>query len=175
MSDVSSAKKSRKDMYANRAYGEVTMSAANTLTFAAIQMAVGLFQGIAMLIHQINWRPAITSIREMVAATDSLQMAITSSNRLTSIVDVSEPAIIDQKHFIGVGANVAMEKEPYTTDWSMLPGGGKLIPANPLFIGANSGGFAAAATIRCELLFTFVQLNDRDYMELIQGLFPSNI
>ncbi len=175
MSDVASAKKGKRDTYANRAYGEVQMSAANTLTFSAIQMAVGMFQGIAMLIHQINWRPAISSIREIVAAADSLQFAITSSNRLTSLVDVSEPAIIDQKHFIGVGANVAMEKEPYVTDWSMLPGGGKLIPANPLFIGAQTGGFAAAATVRCEILFTFIQLADRDYMELIQGLFPSNI
>jgi hypothetical protein len=162
-------------MYSNRAYGEVTMSAANTLTFAAIQMAVGMFQGIAMLIHRINWRPAITTMREMIAATDSLQFAITSSNRLTSIVDVSEPAIIDQMHFIGIGANTALEKEPYVTDWSQLPGGGKLIPANPLFIAANSGGFGAAGTVRAEILFTFVSLADRDYLELIQGLFPSNI
>lgn len=174
MSDIA-ARKGKKDAYANKAYGTVTCSAPNTLTFSAIQLAVGLFQGIAMLLHRVQWMPDTTSIREMVAATDSLYLALTSSNRLTSITTVSEPAIIDQKRYVGIGAAVANVELPWVSDFTNLPGGGKLIAANPLYVGIFTGGAVAASTASVILDFTFVELSDRDYLELIQQQFPANL
>jgi len=169
------ATKGKKDEYANVAFGAVTLSAANTLTFSQIQMAIGMFQGIAMLIHRIAWQPTATSLREIVAATDSLHMALTSSNRLTAIYDLSDPSIIAQMQIIGIGVAVANEKLPLISDFTMLPGGGKLIAANPLYLAAVSGGFASAAVCRAQIDFTFIELADRDYMELIQAQFPANV
>jgi hypothetical protein len=175
MSDQMKATKGKKDNFSNKAYGTVSMSAANTLTFAQIQMAVGLFQGIAMNIHRILWYPQTSTIREMVAATDSLYMALTTSNRLSSLTTVAEPAILAQKRWVGIAANVEMVRLPEITDFTDLPGGGKITSANPLFVGMFSGGFAAAGAGDIEIEFTFVQLSDRDYLEIIQSQFPANI
>jgi hypothetical protein len=175
MSDVSASKKGKKDTYSNRAYGTVTASAANTLTFAQIQMAVGLFQGIGMLIHRVLFYPSTNSSREMVAATDLLIMAVTTSSRITSLATVAEPALITSKRLVGIGVAVAVEEVPYINDFTGLPGGGKLVAANPLFVAVETAGAVAASVVSVEIDFTFLQLNDRDYLELIQGMFPSNI
>lgn len=175
MSDVSSARKAKKDLYANKAYGLVTMSAANTLTFGQIQMGVGLFQGIALVIHRVLWYPSWGTLKEIVAATDILSFALTTSNRLTGLVDISDPAIITRKAIAAIGVGTEPYHLPIISDFTTLPGGGKLVPANPLWIGCTSSGFAAAGEMRAELEFTFVELADREYLELIQTMFPANI
>lgn len=168
-------KKAKRDQFSNVAYGLVTMSAANTLTFAQIQMGIGLFQGVGLLIHRVNWWPTRTSLRELVANNDSLQMALTTSNRLTGLVDVTDPAIICCKYLVSIGVAVERYEVPLVTDFTSLPGGGKLVPANPLWIGAFTEGAAAASVVRAQIDFSFVQLNDQEYLELIQSLFPANI
>lgn len=169
------AKKAKKDSYANIGYGTVTMSAANTLTFSQIQFAVGLFQGIAILLHRVLWYPTNTSCREMVAATDDMQLAITTSNRLTAIADVAEPAVVALKRIIGVGVAVEPWTLPLVTDYTMLPGGGKLIPANPIYLAMVTVGAVAASAAKAHLEFTFVELQAADYLELIQAQYPANI
>lgn len=175
MSDVAGAKRGRKDAYSNIAFGSVTMSAANTQTFSQINVAVGMFQGVALLIHRVLWYPLTATIRELVAATDSLYMALTCTNRVTAINDATDPSIICMQWIVGVGANVANEKMPLISDFSSLPSGGKLVPANPLWIAAHSGGFAAAGTVKAQLDFSFVQLTDADYLELLQSMYPITI
>jgi len=163
------------DRYANVAFGSVTESATNTLTFAQILMGVGLFQGVALLLHRVAWHPSAAALRELVAASDSMDVALTTSNRLAAIYDVNDPAIIAQCRLICIAAAVGSYEVPFYSDFTGLPGGGKLIPANPLWIGAKMSGAAAAATIRCQLEFTFVQLDDKDYLELLQAMYPANI
>lgn len=167
--------KSITDKYANVAYGTVTMSAANTLTFSQIQMGVGLFEGKALLVHRVNFRPYAAACREMVAATDAMYLALTTSNRLSTIFDVSDPAIVCQFHIVGVGVAVEKWTLPLTMDYTSLPAGGKLLPANPIFLGMNSAGFAAAGVCRVELEFSFVELTAAEYLEVIQSMFPSNV
>lgn len=169
------AKKGKRDQYANIGYGVVTMSAANALTFSQIQFAVGLFQGIAILLHRVLWRPTSTSIRELVAASDALYLALTTSNRLANIVDLSEPAIVAALSLIGKGVATENQELPLISDFTMLPGGGKLIPANPIYVAAFTEGAAAASSIRCQMEFTFVELSAADYLELIQSQYPANI
>lgn len=175
MSDVAVGRKVKKDAYSNIAFGAVTMSAANTLTFSQLSISVGLFQGVAMLIHRILWFPTTAAVREIVAATDALYIALTVSNRVAAINDATDPSIIGLYHKIGVGVAVEPATLPWQTDFSRLPMGGRLIPANPLFIAAHSAGFGAAATVRAQLDFTFVQLGDADYLELLQSMYPISV
>lgn len=167
--------KTSKDLYANAAFGLCTMSAANTLTFAQINMGIGIFQRTAMLLHRVLYTPTQASVREMVAATDLMQMAITSSNRLTAIADQAEPAVISFKQLIGIGANVEAVWTPIIDDFSMLPNGGKLIAGNPIYLAMGTSGAAAASVVRCRLEFTFVELTDADYLELVQAQYPANV
>lgn len=175
MSDVAPGKKTRRDLYSNIALPSVTLSAANTLTFSQLQMGIGLFAGQALLLHRVLWFPNVATVREIVAATDSLYMALTVSNRLAGIADVTDPSVIALQAVVGVGANVESVKTPLVSDFTQLPGGGKLIPANPLFLAGYSLGFAAAAVIRAQLDFSFVQLGDADYLELLQSMYPITV
>lgn len=175
MSDVSTARKGRKDQFANVAYGSVTLSAANTLTFAQMQFAVGLFQGVGLLVHRLLWMPTANAVRELVAATDSMIFALTTSNRLASLSSPRDPSIICIRHLVGIAAATETYQLPIVEDYCRLPGGGKLVPANPIFLGSVSGGFAAAFQVELTMEFTFVELSDKDYLELIQAQFPANV
>jgi hypothetical protein len=175
MSDVIKAKKGKKDAYSNIAYASVLQSAANTLTFAQINMGVGLFQGVALLLHRIQWYPFAAALRELVTAADSMDMALTTSNRLTAIYDVLDPSVICVRRLLPIAATVAPYDIPLISDFTMLPGGGKLIAANPLWIACGSLAFAAAAQIRAQLDFTFISLTDAEYLELLQATYPANI
>jgi len=167
--------KGKKDAYSNIAFGSVTMSAANTITFSQINMGVGLFQGIALLLHRVLWYPLAAALRELVAATDNLDMVLCTSNRLTTVSDVVDPSIIALQRLIPIAATVAPYELPIIMDYNHLPGGGKLIAANPLWIAASTNGFVSAATVKAQLDFTFVQLTDAEYLELLQATYPSNI
>lgn len=175
MSDIATAKRGKKDSFANVAFGVVTQSAANTMTFAQIQVAVGLFQGVAVLLHRVLWYPDAALIREIVAATDSFYFALTVSNRVAAINDATDPSIIAMKWLIGIAANIEQQELPYVSDFSSLPMGGRLIPANPLFVACHSAGAAAARTLRVQLDFTFVTLADADYLELLQSMYPVSV
>jgi hypothetical protein len=175
MSDVVKAKKGKKDTFSNIAYATVTQSGVNTLTFAQINMGVGLFQGVALLLHRILWYPFAAALREIVASTDSMDMALVTSNRLTAIYDVLDPSVISVRRLIAIAATVAPYDIPLVSDFTSLPGGGKLIAANPLWIACGSAGFGAAAQIRAQLDFTFLTLSDAEYLELLQATYPANI
>ena len=169
------AAKGSKDQYANIAYTLVNQTAANTLFFQSIQLAVGLFQGIAMVLHRIYYMPFVAALRELVAATDSMTLAVTSSNRLAVIQDTNDPAIIDSWRWSCIGVPVGTMETPYIRDFTNLPGGGKLIAANPIYGAMMSSGFGAVQGAAIKLEFTFIELADRDYMELIQAQFPANV
>lgn len=175
MAETIPAKKGKKDAYANLAFASVTHSAANTLTFQQIQFAVGLFQGIAILLHRVLWFPSAAAYREIVAATDDLQMAITTSNRISAILDMREPAVIVAERVIGMGAEIAQLHSPIISDFTSLPQGGKLMPANPVYIASAANGFAAVQNVTCAMEFTFIELSPADYLELIQSQYPANV
>lgn len=167
--------KTSKDAYANVAFGTLTMSAANTLTFAQINMGVGLFEGRALLLHQLRYYPTNASLRELVAATDELIMCMCTTNRLSSIVDTSDPAIIDVTRIVSVGVAVERYQTPIIVDFTNLPGGGRLMPANPIWLCGYTAGAVAASVFRVRLDFTFIELGPQDYLELIQSMFPANV
>lgn len=166
--------KTATEKFSNIAFGSVTMSAANTLTFSQIQFGVGLFEGKALVLHRADFYPSLATDREVVAAADSYIMALTTSNRLAAL-DVNDPAIIVWRRKVGIAANVEQVLQPVTVDFTSLPGGGVLLPANPIFGAMFSAGFAAAGSMTVRLSFTFVELSPQDYLEVIQSMFPANI
>lgn len=167
--------KKKTDEFANVAYAKVTQSAANTLTFEPMQLAIGLFQGIALILHRILYIPTGACLNELGAVTDVLALGIVTSNRLANIYDISDPAVIDYMSLKPQGAPVEIQREPYIHDLSTLPGGGKIVAANPLYLAMDSTGFVAAQDSRVQIDFTFVELADRDYIELIQTQIPANV
>ncbi len=169
--------KTKSDLFTNLAFGTVQMSAVDTLTFNLIQFGVGIFQGVAMILHRILYFPSVASVRELVANNDEMHIALTTSNRLASITDVSQPAIIDRKSIISkVGGAAYNELElPLMQDFTRLPGGGKLVACNPIYAAMSTAGAAAASQCTIRLDMTFKELSDAEYLELIQSQYPANV
>lgn len=163
------------DKYVNVGYGFVIASGANALTFDQIQFAIGVFQGVAIVLHKVLWYPSPADLRELVAATDTLMWALCTSNRLNAITDTSDPSIITHGRMTGVGVAVESHRTPFVDDMTGLPGGGRIIAPNPLYVAIHSAGFTGISSMRVELQFTFMELSDADYIELIQSQLPANI
>lgn len=170
--------KTVKDIYSNRAFETVTMSAANTLTFEQIQFGVGLFQGTALILNRIEWFPLGATILELVAVADHLEFALTNRDDLANLNPTNQSVLVRKRiQAVMVGAVVSLEHivTPLVSDLSGLPGGGLILPANPLYIGALTAGYANAAIVRAVLYFQFKQLTDAEYIELLQTIMPANI
>jgi len=167
-----------KDVFVNRALVGMTMSAANTVTFEQIRFGVGLFQGVALLLHRISYYLEHASWAELVADSDYCSMGITVRDDLSSLTptNLNLVDVVDMDTCI-VGTVVGIDHvvRPIISDFSRMPGGGLLLPANPIYLAMSSAGFAAAGVCRAVLYFTFKQLADKDYLELLQTLVPVNI
>ncbi len=162
------------DRFVNRAFATVTMSAANTLTFQQIRFAVGIFQGIGLLLHRISIWPATASLQAMVAATDAMTIGLTLRDDLADLDPTNQAVIVNQR-WVGTATPVALATPPRIEDWSNLPGGGYLLPANPLYLGMATGGFAAAGVAHVRLDYTFLALTDKESVELLQTVIPGNV
>lgn len=170
--------KKRLDVYPNRLIKNVTMGAANTLTFEQIRFGVGLFSGVALIIHRVEYFPALATVRELVAVADNLQFGLSNRSDLNSLNPINLN-ILDHNRIVpmmvGAVVSLSLEHYPVVKDFSVLPGGGLIIPTNPLFLGIMSTGFTGAAEVDIVLYYTFKQMTDSDYLELVQGMLPADI
>lgn len=166
--------KVKKDIYPNRAMSSVTQTAANTITFEQINFGVGIFQGVALVLHRVEYMPDGAALNELAAFGDTWDMGLTTSNLLADL-QAFDPAVISMKRMLAIGAAVEPFELPLITDFTTMPGGGLILPPNPLFMCVDSLGNAAAHGTIFQLYFTFVELADKDYIELIQSQLPANI
>lgn len=162
---------SAKDNFPSVLIEDITMSAANTLTFSEVQVGLNLFDKVGLIMHRIEYFFGLATYDELAANADFVQIALTSSNSLGSLGS-NERALIDKLEIdciaSGAPANLNIIQAPFVKDWSGLPGGGLLIPPKPLYVGMTSVGFAAAGTGYARMYFTLKKLSDADYLELVE-------
>ena len=161
-----------KDIFAQFFYMAVTQSAANTLTFAQLGIGVSLFDYAGLLLHRIEYSPTRATLQNVVAATDELTVAITGSDKIASLT-ADQPEVYDRITYnvsevtaVGVYPN----QQPVVHNFSELPGGGILVPAQNLYIACESTGFAAAGVVEARIYYTVKELVATDYLELVQRL-----
>jgi len=165
-------KTSLADKYLNRAYARIDMTAVDTVTFQQIRFSTGLFEGIALVLNRIKYYPLVTTLRAVAADTDYWIMALTTRDDLTSL-DPNSLSVLDTVSSIGVGAGVEPVQRPIISDFTNAPGGGLLIPANPLYLAMDTAGFGAVvggATVVLE--YQFIKLSDKESLELLQTIIP---
>lgn len=161
------------DLFANIAYLEATESAANTLTFSRLQLAGSLMnEKAALIIHRadIQLDPNGTALN---GANDFTSMCVSVSDRITDIRDMSQPEILlalwlTRVEF-GAAASGILTERPKVLDFSTLPGTGIIVPADNLFVGIESGGAAAALSVKVRLYYTVKPLKTDEYWDLIEA------
>ncbi len=155
--------KQTKDRYVNTAFGSVTESAANTLTFNEIQTSISIFEKVAWIISRIEWYLPTATLALLAAADDLFDMALTASNNISSLA-LNAAAVIDLNTF--QNGNVA-PSWPMVRDFSQLPGGGKIIAPRPLYVALKGTSVASAGSVQCRISFLQMVLTPDEYIELI--------
>lgn len=159
------------DKYVNRASMSVVTSAADTLTFSQLTTGISTFSKQAFVIHRVNWYAAN---RHLIAQDGAyFQAAITMSNKASGL-SLDDPGVLHMQEwhvdYAGTPANVFHYIEPDVSDFSTLPGGGLIVPANPIFLAVDSVSIGSAITISCRFDFTVIDLKADEYIELVEAL-----
>lgn len=167
------SKLGKNDVYANMAYLQVTETGANTLTFAQLQLANTLMtQKTALIIHRLDVFPDLNATA-LSATNKSLGVALTLTNKITSINDQSQPEVLFFRQYkridFGAAASGMIVPEPEIVDYNYMPGGGIIVPADRLYIGVAGIGAGAAQTCSMRIYYTVKELETSDYWELIEA------
>jgi len=158
-----------KDKYANKFYGKVTESAANTLTFAEIQTNVSVFDKMAWVLHRLEFYIPKASFDLVTNTADVLDVALTGSENISSL-ELDNPAVIDRFHlFMKEATSVGFQffQQPIIRDFNNMPGGGLIVSPRPLFLAAEGVSLASPATVEVRGYFTTVALSADEYLELV--------
>jgi len=166
-----------KDTFANMATLHLLESAANTLTFAKLETGIALFEKMAWLIHRIEVFIQNESTAEFAATGDMLAWGLCASNMVSTLYSgktITDPSILYGQRIarldVGTAAVAFLRVNPTIVDFSTLPGGGILVPPNPIYgaiMGANS---PQPHEIYLRIYYTNYQLQGADqYWELVES------
>lgn len=156
------------DRFANIATISTTESAANTLTFNGIQTGVGAQFMLGMIIDKIHYY-VDDAFDELVGAGDKITVAITISNKITSIGDISDRRIL---HSFGLerqdgGApvdNPLIYKSPEVVDFTPPI----LHAEQNMWLGVKGNSLANPVTCAVRVYFRYIALTDKNFVELAQ-------
>jgi len=165
--------KKATDIFIQFGYLSVTQSAADTLTFSdGLNVGIGLFQNGAIVIHKVDWEISPTTYTALSADADRIVCALCGDNKLTDL-DMDNTSIYDKvgisrKEDTAIGYKIVNLN--FHHDYSTLPGGGLIIPADRLYLAVYSSGTGIANVVRTRIYFTLRTLSAADYLELAQSL-----
>jgi hypothetical protein len=150
----------------------VTQAAINTLVFKKLETGISLFEKIAWLISRVEYFVANLGATTFNASEDYMTLALVATDQLTGLA-ITNNAVLDLlqicRYDWGAAANGGLREFPYTKDFSTLPGGGLLVPPNPLYLGVSSSGLALVASVTAKIFYTTYELAVEEYWELVES------
>jgi hypothetical protein len=158
--------------FANMAYLTVTEAVAGTLKFAKLQVAsefVGPSR--AMVIHRMEL--VFTGLNNLNTSADWIDVALTLSDRVTDISDLSQAEVIvwgqKLRLDIGTAASGLIIENPQLREFENMPGGGLLVPVDFLYLGVKSTGAAGVCGASARIYYSALELDTASYLELLQA------
>lgn len=161
------------DEYAQMAAMSIQESAANTLTFKKFDTGYNIGSKWAWVISTYEITVATDAISVFGDESDYLDVAMTTNNKITAISDLQDPGVVWHwryiKHEDGTSANSWFQVWPVVRSFAELPGGGLIVPPNPLYCAIKGNGLASAGGVYIRIYFTEVELKADEYWELVQA------
>lgn len=157
------------DRYANVAHIQVTESAQNTLTYKKLETGISLFEKMAWVISRIEyyWLEATYAV-----AGDGIIMGITTSNNPSALTP-DQVAVIDmtkrKRGDFGTAASGFIHTYPIIRDFSQLPGGGLIVPPNPIYLAVVGVSQGAVVVLDARIYYIAVQLKGDEFWELVEA------
>lgn len=157
------------DKYLNLATQQVTMSGANTETFADITTGISLGQGRGMLIDQIEYFPDQASLELLIATGDRILFGWTASDAVGSLAERSRTTI----HLASLGVQPpigtpASSGGPISLPLAYYFDPPLIIAAPRMFLACGSTSLSAAAGLSSRLYFRYIELTPQEYLELAE-------
>jgi len=158
-----------EDRFANVFSAELTLSAANVVTFAEMNFGITLRDRVAIVIDELYFYWTNAAIAEMTATGDFLTWALSVSDQPTSFVPDDRRLLYIHtllRHDMGTAAAGAFVQNPLKAEFNppliALP--------NRLFLGGVTGGLASAAVLRLRMHFRTVSITqDQQLVEVLEA------
>lgn len=160
------------DKFANYAIVSCDESAANTLTFKKLETGISLTEKVAWVINRVEYIITSQLAAMFNGDGDVFYFGLALSNAW-STPSMAESTILDyntvQRIDYGTAAVAFLKSMPFIKDFSSLPGGGILVPPNPLYLYAKGLGLASANGVVARMHYTLLPLAVDQYWELVEA------
>ena len=155
-----------EDRFANVFSSSITLSAANTLTFAEMNFGIQLRDKLAIAIDQVFIFISAGNLALMTATGDSITVGLTNSDAVTTLEDYGDRRNIFTKQLTrtdgGTAGNFQLTEQPMMLEFSPP----MIVLPTRMFMGADSAGLASAIGVEMRIhhrtvpLTTEQQLNE---------------
>lgn len=159
-----------EDRFANVFAGEVTLSAANILSFAELNFGITLRDRIAVVIDELYFWALLADIGAMTAVNDQITWALTVSDQVSDILDMGDRRILASRTITRMDFGTAASaqiismplKESYAPPLIVLP--------NRLFFAGVTVGLSTTAVLRMRMHFRTVSITqDQQLIEVLES------
>lgn len=154
-----------EDRFPNIFNAEVTLTAANALTFAVMNFGIAIRDKLAIVVDQVFfWIPPAT-IAEMTTTGDSIAIGMTNSDQPPTLYDFGDRRVLFFKELsrmdFGTAAGGMLYQMPMELEFAppMIN-----LPTR-LFMAAQSIGLATALTARMRMHFRTVPLTSEQQLQ----------
>lgn len=158
------------DNYSNQAYLAVTEATINTLAFNKLETAIAPFEKVAFLISRVNYDMALPAAN-FAATSDGILFGLCTSDQIAS-AGINNSAVVDRnsitRYDLGTAASGFYFRTPIEKNFADLPGGGLLVPPNPLYIFAQGIALGSVMTVSARMFYTVIKLKLDDFWELVE-------
>lgn len=158
-----------RDRFANVASIQTVQNGANILSFGSLATNMGFLgrrdQALAMIIDEIQYNPTVAGIQLMTVAGDQLALAITDSDQVTNITDLTDRRVLDF-HEVSRLASSAVGFEQVHLPWRKQFFPPLITAARSLFLAIDSVGLASSVTVSAKILFRVETLTGAELVEL---------
>lgn len=157
------------DQYENIATIAVSESAPGTVTYGELQTGLGLRTKQGMVIDAIHYFIEASVINLMLDESDSINFGITISTGVTNLLLSGDRRIIHSGQLgqanSGAPASAQVLLSPFVFEFMH----GIPIAEASIFLGGQGISLASAVSITCRIFFRYVDLTDREILEIAQN------
>jgi len=159
-----------EDRFANIFTAEVTMSAANVLTFGELNFGITLRDRVAVVVDELYFWPNPTAIANMTAVSDEIIFALTVSDQVTDLEDLADRRTLYSTTLhrmdFGTAASAQIFKAPLKESFSPP----LIVLPNRIFFGADTVGLASAMVAQMRMHFRTVSITqDQQLIEVLEA------
>lgn len=164
----------KNDKFAQLAYIDVDIPDGGELTYQLLQIAQYSVNApkLGIILHrwEVDFSDFFGHANSKGAGTWDCSVALTISNLMSSIHYRYPEVLQVLDKFLSYSTAVGRiwDKSIERLDWTNLPGGGILIPADRLYLAAQCDDVDAVVTITSRIWYTVVELTAQDYLELVE-------